>query len=100
MGRNVFITGISSGLGLGLTEHYLQQGDTVYGVSRRGASLQHEHLHQSRADLGDLEGIKDALDQLVGNTKIDLAILNAGLLGEFKPMPELSLDELRQSMDV
>ena len=100
MGRNVFITGISSGLGLGLTEHYLQQGDTVYGISRRGAALENEHLHQMRADLGDLAGIAGVLDQLIGDTKIDLAILNAGLLGEFKPMPELSLDELRQSMDV
>lgn len=100
MGRNVFITGISSGLGLGLTEHYLEQGDTVYGLSRRGADLENERLHQSRADLGDLDAIKAVLNQLIGDTPIDLAILNAGLLGEFKPMPELSLDELRQSMDV
>lgn len=100
MARNVFITGISSGLGLGLAKFYLQQGDTVYGVSRRGAELEHEHLHQARTDLGDLDGIHAVLDRLIGETHIDLAILNAGLLGEFKPMPELSLDEIRKSMDV
>lgn len=100
MSRNVFITGISSGLGLGLTEYYLQRGDTVYGISRRGAPLEHEHLHQARADLGDLAGIASVLDRLLADTTIDVAILNAGLLGEFKPMPELSLEELRQSMDV
>jgi len=100
MGRNVFITGISSGLGLGLARFYLQQGDTVYGVSRRGAELEHEHLRQARADLGDLDGIDAVLDRLIGETHIDLAILNAGLLGKFKPMPQLGLDEIRKSMDV
>lgn len=100
MSRNVFITGISSGLGLGLTEYYLQRGDTVYGLSRRGAPLEHERLHQARADLGDLAGIPSVLDRLLTDTAIDIAILNAGLLGEFKPMPELSLEELRKSMNV
>ncbi len=100
MGRNVFITGISSGLGLSLTEHYLQQGDSVYGLSRRGAPFEHERLHQQQADLGNLDQIPAVLDQLIGDSRIDLAILNAGILSEFKPMPELSLDEIRTSMDV
>ena len=100
MARNVLITGISSGLGLSLAEHYLQQGDTVYGLSRRGAPLDNERLHQRQADLGKLEEIPAVLDQLIGDNTIDLAILNAGILSEFKPMPELSLEEIRKSMDI
>ena len=100
MARNVFITGISSGLGLSLAEHYLQLGDQVYGLSRRGAPLDSERLHQLNADLGKLDEIPTVLDQLIGNNRIDLAILNAGILSEFKPMPELSLEEIRTSMDI
>lgn len=32
--RNIFITGISRGLGLQLTRHFLEQGDMVVGLSR------------------------------------------------------------------
>ncbi|MGA7965801.1 MAG: SDR family NAD(P)-dependent oxidoreductase [Gammaproteobacteria bacterium] len=100
MKRNVFITGISSGLGRGFALEYLERGDTVYGLSRRGAGFEHEHLHETRADLADLDAIPGVLDHLIGDARIDLAILNAGLLGEFKPMPEIGLGELRRAMDV
>lgn len=35
MNPNIFITGVSSGLGEALASHYLQQGFSVYGLSRR-----------------------------------------------------------------
>lgn len=100
MPRNVFITGISSGLGQGLAETYLERGDTVYGLSRRGAKIPHERLNETQADLGKLDQIPTVLDRLIGDRLIDLAILNAGLLGEFKPMPDISIDEFRHAMDV
>src|SRR5699024_5136396 len=52
------------------------------------------------ADLGALDGIDAALDELIGEAGISLAFLNAGMLGEFRVMPELGLDELRQAMDI
>lgn len=97
---DIFITGISSGLGRGLAEEYLERGDTVYGLSRRGAGFEHERLHETRADLGDLDALPGVLDRLIGDTRMTLAILNAGILGEFKPMPEIGLDELRRAMDI
>lgn len=100
MSENVFITGISSGLGHGLAEQYLERGWTVYGLSRRGAGFEHERLHETKADLADLDAIPGVLDRLIGDARIDLAILNAGILGEFKPMPEIGLDELRRAMDI
>lgn len=100
MTANVFITGISSGLGLGLARAYLDRGDTVYGLSRRGAGFEHERLHELRADLGELDRIPAVLDELLDGTAIDLAILNAGLLDKFKPMPEIGIDEFRRAMDV
>jgi len=100
MAKNVFITGISSGLGRGLAEEYLERGYTVYGLSRRGASFEHQRLHEIKANLAALDAIAGVLDRLIGDTRIELAILNAGILGEFKPMTETSLDELRRAMDI
>ncbi len=100
MSESVFITGISSGLGRGLAEQYLERGWTVYGLSRRGAGFEHERLHETKADLSDLDAIPGVLDRLIGDTPIDVAILNAGILGEFKAMPEIGLDELRRAMDI
>ncbi|MGH8224727.1 MAG: SDR family NAD(P)-dependent oxidoreductase, partial [Gammaproteobacteria bacterium] len=100
MTDTVFITGISSGLGRGFAEEYLEQGRAVYGISRRGAGFAHERLHDAKADLADLDGIADVLDHLIGEAGIDLAILNAGILGKFTPMPEANLGELRHAMDV
>ena len=100
MNESVFITGISSGLGRGLAEEYLERGDTVYGLSRRGAGFELEHLHEAKCDLADLGAIPGVLDRLIDEARIDVAVLNAGILGEFKPMPEIGLDEFRRAMDI
>lgn len=100
MTENVFVTGISSGPEQGLAKVYLERGCTVFGVSRRGATFADKHLHDKKTDLTNLDAIPGVLDSLLGNAEVDLAILNAGMLGEFKPMPDIGLDELRQAMDI
>ncbi|MGH8274133.1 MAG: SDR family NAD(P)-dependent oxidoreductase [Gammaproteobacteria bacterium] len=100
MAESVFITGVSSGLGHGLAEEYLARGCKVYGLSRRGAGFEHECLHETQADLVDLDAIPGVLDRLIGEARIELIILDAGILGEFKPMPEIGLDEFRRAMDI
>jgi benzil reductase ((S)-benzoin forming) len=98
---SIFITGNSSGIGLALTETYLEQGWEVYGLSRRGCELGHERLHDIHANLGELDTISDALDELLGNTDgIDLVILNAGILGQVKNMHETSQAEIDKVMDI
>ncbi|MDN5844519.1 MAG: SDR family NAD(P)-dependent oxidoreductase [Alcaligenaceae bacterium] len=100
MTEAVFITGTSSGLGRGLAEEFLERGSKVYGLSRRPSGIESPDFHEVHRDLGDLEGIGAALGELLGKTEIGLAILNAGMLGEFKAMPDLALDELRRAMDI
>lgn len=100
MTDSVFITGISSGLGRGLAEEYLARGGTVHGLSRRGSGIENPSLHEAKVDLNDLDHIAVALDRLIGEEEIGSAILNAGILGEFKPMPELGLEELRRAMGI
>lgn len=103
--RNVFITGVSSGIGLGLAKEYLDRGFDVYGVSRRDVrEMGHDlgpQFHFASVDLTDEQHARDVIKQLLSGLKmIDVAILNAGVLGEIKDMQSASLDELRRTMEI
>ena len=98
---NVFITGNSSGLGLGLTAYYLAQGDSVFGLSRRGCALDHPNLRDTKLDLMDSEAYSDALTELLsGVSEISIAILNAGILGDIKSMQDTEICDLEKIMQV
>jgi NAD(P)-dependent dehydrogenase (short-subunit alcohol dehydrogenase family) len=99
MTKKLFVTGNSSGLGRGFSEYALEQGWEVYGCSRRGCDL--EGVHDVQCDLADFEAVPKALDTLLADVRqLDLVILNAGILGEIKPMHETSLEELRKITDI
>ena len=96
---NIFITGNSRGLGLGLSRHYLEQGQQVYSLSRSDCPLQHPNLHHSTQDLAKLDGIGDRLQSLLPDS-LDLVILNAGILGEINDLADTSLQQTHTIMDV
>lgn len=98
---NVLITGNSSGLGLGLTQALLDQGAIVRGLSRRGCPLKTEHgpyddvLRDQVIDLGDLNKIEAALEALLSDAfRLDLVVLNAGLLGQIEPIHQMDVHDL------
>ncbi len=95
----IFISGTSKGLGLGLTRHYLQQGDQVYSVSRSPCPIQHPKLQHRTLDLSQLDAIAENLQGFLPAT-LDLVILNAGVLGEIKDLAETSMQEIRTVMDI
>lgn len=87
--KTVFITGISRGLGLALTEHYLHKGYRVIGVSRTLSdelkSLINEFpdtLKWRQFDLGIINGLERNLEETVSlnDEKIDIFIDNAAIL--------------------
>lgn len=95
----ILITGNSSGLGLGLSELALGKGWQVYGCSRRGCPL--EGVADQRCDLSALENIPAALEQLLGGVRrLERVVLNAGILGEIKPMAQTSQAELDAIMAI
>lgn len=99
--RRLFITGNSSGLGLGLTEAYLNRGWEVYGLSRRGCPVRNAGLHDVRCDLADFSAIPAALDALLGEVAdLNLVILNAGLLGRINEISATPIGEILELMDV
>jgi benzil reductase ((S)-benzoin forming) len=102
-GKNVFITGVSSGLGLALAEAYLDSGARVYGLSRRAPAgpVDREGFHFAPVDLSRLEEVELAVERLLqGVRRLDLVLLNAGMLGAIGDMAETPLEEMRRIMDV
>ncbi|MCA9247805.1 MAG: SDR family NAD(P)-dependent oxidoreductase [Planctomycetales bacterium] len=103
VGKNIFITGVSSGLGHALSTHYLAAGASVFGVSRRrpGDLCQHENFHYQTLDLRTIDAIEPTMAQLLaGQQSLDLAILNAGILGTFGDLSAAYLDDLMNTMQV
>lgn len=111
MGPNILITGVSSGIGLGLAKELLRRGATVLGISRRTPAelLAHPRFVFRECDLSQLELIPAVIHELVspgnlsdqgGDPRLNLAILNAGVLGKLQDMRDASLDELQQTMTI
>tara|TARA_R110002020_G_scaffold239899_1_gene452443 strand:- start:147 stop:869 length:723 start_codon:yes stop_codon:yes gene_type:complete len=103
LSHSIFITGVSSGLGHGLAEYYLEQGHNVLGCSRRKPEdlTQYENFQFVSCDVSDFDAIPDQLESLFsGTSKCDLAILNAGILSPFGDLQETSLDDCKNVMDV
>jgi NAD(P)-dependent dehydrogenase (short-subunit alcohol dehydrogenase family) len=96
---NAFITGISSGLGLGLARRLGDRGWGVYGCSRRGCAL--PNVHDIRLDLGDEVAVAPTLDRLLSDIEgLELVVLNAGVLGEIRDLSTTPLADLQGVMAV
>jgi benzil reductase ((S)-benzoin forming) len=103
MPQTIFITGVSSGLGLALAESFLSKGARVFGLSRRAPPgiIGNPDFHFVSLDLSDFAAIPHAAARLLsGVDHVDLAILNAGVLGEIGDMAEASLEKMKHVMDV
>lgn len=97
MSKNILITGCSSGLGLSLTNLYLQKGFKVYGISRQKPNIENNNFIFKSCDLSNINQIKETLTSFISSIEsIDTVYLNAGMLGEIKSSFDLSIDELKE----
>lgn len=97
MQKNILITGCSSGLGLALTNYYLQKGFKVYGISRNKPEIQNQNFIHISFDLSKISEIKTSLTTILKEIKnLDLVFLNAGMLGKIKILKELSIEEMQE----
>lgn len=100
---NILITGTSSGLGFGLAKHYLNNNHQVFGISRN-----HNPELNSRKnfkflshDISRFTELKTKVAGLLANNnKLDLVILNAGILNEVKDLYYTTLEEIEEVMKV
>lgn len=100
---NVLITGVSSGIGWALAREYLLQGVRVIGVSRREPEDLQENpkFKFESVDLRSSEDVTAVVRKLLSNvTRLDLLVLNAGVLGRVADMEEISARDLREVLEV
>lgn len=99
---NVLITGNSSGLGLGLTRKLLDRDAIVWGLSRRGCPIHdNDGLRDRQVDLSDLNQLEQHLERLLSDCqRLDLVVLNAGLLGRIHEISETDIHDIEHIMRV
>jgi NAD(P)-dependent dehydrogenase (short-subunit alcohol dehydrogenase family) len=97
--KTAFVTGTSSGLGRGLAAALTTRGYSVYGCSRRGCDL--AGVHDVIADFADLPAIPAALERLLaGVDRLDLVVLNAGILGQIRDMTDTTMEDIERIMAI
>lgn len=87
----VYITGVSKGLGKALVEYFLERGDSVIGIGR-SHKFQHENFHFLECDLQDIKAVQELqLGSIKDNV---LFINNAGLIGSIQRISEQSSSDI------
>ena len=103
MSQRILITGVSSGVGFGLAQEYLNQAQIVYGVSRRTPEdlMEYQDFHFAELDLTNYEKVGSTIGMLLDDApEIDVVVLNAGILSPIQDMTATPLDELKRAMEV
>nr|VFJ51843.1 MAG: NAD(P)-dependent dehydrogenase, short-chain alcohol dehydrogenase family [Candidatus Kentron sp. FW] len=101
--KNLFITGVSSGLGHALATTYLDRNWQVFGASRRTPDdiSEHPNFRFRCLDLREQQDIGAVLTALLGGIeRLDLAILNAGIIGQIDDLSRTPLMDLKSVMDI
>jgi len=100
---DILITGVSSGIGWGLSKYYLSKGDTIYGVSRRIPKdlMKYPNFKHLSTDLSKLDKINANFQPFIRSiTSLDIVVLNAGILGEIKDLKKQSIEDINSVMDI
>lgn len=103
MPQSVLITGVSSGIGLALMKACLGRGDTVLALGRKPPPKSEgvPGLTFVPCDLADFAAIPKAVGNLLaGADRLDIAILNAGILGCIADLADTPLETMQRVMDV
>ena len=100
--KNILITGIGSGLGEALAKEYLEEGYQVYAIGRTFPKIldSHPHFFFFPYDLSKTFMLQETVKDFVSKHTFDIVILNAGVLGEIKPLNQTELGQLKTVMEL
>jgi len=99
--KKAFITGIGSGLGKAFVNVLLENGYSVYALSRHLPEEFNGKIRFEKVDLLSLENVYKSVDRLLRDEKnVDLVFLNAGLLTPLKDIHDTPIYEMNRMMDI
>jgi NAD(P)-dependent dehydrogenase (short-subunit alcohol dehydrogenase family) len=100
--KTIFISGVSSGIGRVLAEEHIRQGDYVFAIGRHEPKslLSHPNLSFMPLDISDTDMVREDLREFIINRTFDRAILNASTYPKMHNMIDLTLEEMRNTMNL
>ncbi len=107
MGGNIIVTGVTSGIGLGLSTALLEKDCTILGIGRDISKLQRQiNLESNKQfffesfDLSDLGGIEELINNFISaHGKIDGFVHCAGI-EETIPLSMYKVDKVRRIYEI
>jgi len=99
----ILITDTGSGFGHALAMEFLENGASVYGISRRSNSYlkKYKHYHHLTHDLINHQELNVQLKNFLARVKtLDLVILNAGILFGINDIRKTSIEDIVTVMNV
>jgi len=100
--RTLLITGASSGIGLAISQHLLNQGHQIIGLGRHieSSGLTNPAFLGHTVDLSDLDTLPDKLRQLSRQYPEISGIICCAGQGRFGSLEEFSCQQIRALMDL
>lgn len=107
MTKLIVITGVSRGLGLAMTEGFIQAGHTVVGCARSETAVeklrqQYNSPHDFMViDVADNQQVKTWAEQVLSRHGVpDLLINNAAIINPLAPLWQIPVEEFDRLIDV
>lgn len=93
MKKIALITGTNQGLGLSLTNLFLNSGYNVIGLSRKAQTVSHENYTHYCVDISNVSSLKTVFEQI---NQVDVLVNNAAVfkMDSFKDMDIENLDKI------
>jgi NAD(P)-dependent dehydrogenase (short-subunit alcohol dehydrogenase family) len=98
--KSAIVTGSSSGLGLEISKSLIQSGFQVFGGSRSGSDLEHDHFYDVELDITSEDSVLEFFETVKDFTEdVHLIVNNAGVC-EMASLTEMTVENFENHFSV
>jgi len=100
--KNILITGVGSGLGRALAHAYIELGYAVHAIGRHCPKnlKTHPHFFFFTYDMAQTSKLKETTQNFIKKHHFEIAILNAGILGNIQTLEKTKLSQIKEVMEL